>query len=227
MVMVWRIGLSGLCGDIKMFYNSILLNEDHWKYQKILIKPDLDPGAKILIAIIRTLIYGVRPVGNQCEEAIKLLAQEIYEKYPEVALMLLLLRYVDDLGNSTANDESTRKLINNTTEALESIGMKIKGWAVSGHDPPEEISDDGYSVAFAGMIWYPRADVYKLNIDSLHFGKKSRGKYPTDLVKYQDTFGISIDTFTPEKITRTNCTSVVARIYDPQGLLAPATLKFK
>ena len=63
-----------------MFYNSILLHQDHWKYQKILINPDLDPDSKVLIAVITTLIYGVRPVGNQCEEGIKLLAMEVREK---------------------------------------------------------------------------------------------------------------------------------------------------
>ena len=43
------------------------------------------------------------------------------------------------------------------------------------------------------------------------------------MVKYEDT----VDQFTPENIMRTNCMSVVARIYDIQGLLAPLTLKFK
>ena len=87
MVLGWRIGASAFCGDIRMFYNSILLHEDHWKYQKILINLEFDPDCKMLIAIIITLIYGVRPVGNQCEEGIKLLAMEIYEKFP------LLLSY--------------------------------------------------------------------------------------------------------------------------------------
>ena len=46
------------------------------------------------------------------------------------------------------------------------------------------------------------------------------------MVKYEDTVGLTVDQFTPENIKRTNCTSVVARIYDIQGLLAPLTLKF-
>ena len=105
--------------------------------------------------------------------------------------------------------------------------MKVKGWAKSGSDPPEELSEDGVSVGFAGMIWFPKLDVFKLNIQSLHFSKKKRGKYPSDLIRYEDTVGMTIDEYTPRKITRTNCTSVVARIYDPQGLLAPFTLKMK
>ena len=105
--------------------------------------------------------------------------------------------------------------------------MKVKGWAKSGLNPPEELSDNGVSVSFAGMVWFPCLDVYKLNNNSLHFGKKCRGRYPPDLVKYEDTVGLTVDQFTPKEITRTNCTSVVARIYDKQGLLAPLTLKFK
>ena len=70
MVIDWRMGLSAFCGDIRQFYNTILLSEEHWKYQKVLFRKTLDPNAKILVGIIITLIYGVKPVGNQCEEVI-------------------------------------------------------------------------------------------------------------------------------------------------------------
>ena len=50
-------------------------------------------------------------------------------------------------------------------------------------------------------------------------GKKKRGNFPPDLIKFDQTTGISIDEFTPAEITRTNCNSV--RIFDITGLLAP------
>ena len=227
MVMDWRMGPSAFCGDIRQFYNTILLSEDHWKYQKVLLRLSLDPNAKILVGIIVTLIYGVKPVGNQCEEIIKLLVEEIVNTFPEVAKLLADKRYVDDFGQSTVSKEKTESLIKETSEVLGKIEMKVKGWAESGIDPPAEMSDDGTSVGFAGMTWFPKGDFYKLNIQSLHFSKKKRGKFPSNLVKYEDTEGLSIDEYTPEKITRTNCTSVTARIYDIQGLLAPLTLKLK
>ena len=59
--------------------------------------------------------------------------------------------------------------------------------------PPDELSDNGVSVSFAGMVWFPRLNVYKLNINSLHFGKKPRGRYPPDMVKYEDTAGLTVD----------------------------------
>ena len=47
------------------------------------------------------------------------------------------------------------------------------------------------------------------------------------MIKHEDTVGLTVDQFIPKEIMRANCTSVVARIYDTQGLLAPLTLKFK
>ena len=116
MVLGWRIGASAFTGDIRMFYNSILLHQDHWKYQKILINPDLNPNSKVLIAFTTTLIYDVRPVGNQCEEGIKLLAMEVREKLSLVANLLLEKRYVNDRGNSSINKKETDSVIKETAK---------------------------------------------------------------------------------------------------------------
>ena len=207
MVMEWRMGPSAFCGDIRQFYNTILLAEEHWKYQRVLLRKYLNSNSKILTGIIKTLIYGVKPVGNQCEEVIKLLVELVSESYPEVNRLLSDKRYVDDFGQITAGKKETETLIKETSKVLGKIQMKVKGWTESGVDPPVEMSDDGRSVGFAGMTWFPKGDFYKLTIQSLHFSKKKRGKFSSNLVKYEDTEGISIDEFTPEKITRTNCTA--------------------
>ena len=171
---------------------------------------------------------GVKPVGTQCEEVIKLLAEEIWEEYPEVATMLVFKRYVDDFGQSTLSKEASMDLIKKTDKVLATIQMEVKGWVVAGEEPPPEASEDGISVGFAGLTWFPfRGDFFKLNIQSLHFSKKKRGRFPTDLIKFDQTDNISIEQYTPQKITRTNCTSVTARIFDTQGLLTPLTLKLK
>ena len=128
-----------------------------------------------------------------CEEIIKLLADEIKDEYPEVYALLVLKRYVDDFGKSTGNEEETKKLIQQTTSVLAKIKMEIKGWTVAGHDRPEQLSEDGVSVGFAGMTWFPKGDFFKLNIQSLHFGKKKRGKFPPNLKRYDKSPGISIE----------------------------------
>ena len=82
------------------------------------------------------------------------------------------------------------------------------------------MSEIGISVPFAGLQWLPEVDAYKLNILSLHFGKKKRGRLPDDLIKFEGTFGKSIDDFTPENLSRRMCSSIAARKYDILGKAA-------
>ena len=95
------------------------------------------------MAIIKTLINGVRPVGNQCEEIIKLLAEEIKVEFPEVYALLILKRYGDDFEKSTKRKEETDELIQRTTDVLSRKKMEIKGWTIAGLDPPKQLSEDG------------------------------------------------------------------------------------
>ena len=82
MVIFWRIGRSTRAGDIQMFYNSISLLEDYWKFQQVLIKENLDLDKPTTVAMITSLINRVCSVANQCEEVIKLLVDKIKEDHP-------------------------------------------------------------------------------------------------------------------------------------------------
>ena len=77
------------------------------------------------------------------------------------------------------------------------------------------------------MSWYPEIDVFSLNIDSLHFGKKKRGRYPADLKRFSGSFGVTLEEFVPKDLTRRMCTSVAYRLYDPTLMLAPLHLRLK
>ena len=52
-------------------YNSIMLHEDDWYYQLFLLDPELDSNSDPKIGVIITLIYGVKPSGNQAEFALR------------------------------------------------------------------------------------------------------------------------------------------------------------
>ena len=227
MLLDWLIGPSALVGDISQFYNTVLLEEDHWKYQQVVWFDNLDPETTLRRGVVRTCIYGVRCVASQTEEIKRLLARIVENDHPEVATLLERFCYVDDLGKSTPSTEHSRKLMRLTEEVLAILQMKIKGWGLSGEDPPPELSEDGMTIGFAGMTWAPKVDCFKLNIDRLHFGKKKRGRYPEDLKRYDGSFGLTLDEFVPKTLTRRMCSSVSARIYDLSGKLAPLTLRLK
>ena len=109
---------------------------------------------------------------------------------------------------------------------MKEINMEINGWSLSGEDPPKELTDDGATVSLAGMTWLPKIDGFSLNISRLHFGKKKRGRYSPN-IKIFDDASDCLEEFVPHNLSRRQCTSVVARIYDLTGKLAPITLKFK
>ena len=55
------------------------------------MEKNLDPAGKIVAATIKIFIYGVKTVGHQCDEVIKLLSDEIWMEFPEVSLILVVL----------------------------------------------------------------------------------------------------------------------------------------
>ena len=101
---------------------------------------------------------------------------------------------------SKKSRDEAKTLIQKTEEVLKKINMKIKGWCISGEDPPDEISEDTKSIQFSGMTWFPRIDSFKLNIASLHFGKKVRGKTSSKLDIYDIEKHGSIGEFLKNKV---------------------------
>ena len=182
---------------------------------------------KIISGVIVTCIYGITCVGAQTEYVMNLIADSIEDAHPEVAKLLRRRRYVDDFGQSCVTEEDVDYLIHNTEKILNSKKMYIKGWVVSRKPPPEKLSEDGISIPFAGLQWLPMIDSFKLNISSLHLDKKKRGRLPVDLKKFDGTFGLPIDEFTPENLSRRMCSSVSARKFDLLGKAAPLDLRLK
>ena len=229
MVLGWLIGPVAIHGDISNFYNTVLLDKLDWKYQKVVWYNNLDPDSPLMRGVIRTLIYGVRCVSAQTEYVKRLVQERIRSTTddPDKIQVADFIRdsfYVDDGGRSVPSMDEACRLTQNTDIELAAVHMKVKGWTVSFNDPSPEVSDNGVSVAFAGMTWLPKVDSFSLKIQPLHFGKKRRGRYADNLQKFE---GGSIEEFVPEVLTRRMCTSVAARIYDVPGLLAPLSLKLK
>ena len=109
----------------------------------------------MLRAVIVSAIFGVCSSGGQSEEVVRQFCESIKDEFPDVAKLLLEKRYVDDIMNSKKNKVDVHNVIQKTEEVLKKIDMKIKGWTVSGENPPEELTDDGVSIGFSGISWFP------------------------------------------------------------------------
>ena len=226
MVLGWVAGPEAMTGDISQFYNAVLLALEHLPYQRFVYKKKMDSSGKLLEGVICTLIYGVRSVSAQMEVLVSMIADRIRVEHPEVAEFLVKSRYVDDFGKSLVSKDQGRKIIEIVDQKLGEYQLKVKGWAMSGEDPPLEISKDGLTVMFAGMVWMPRLDYFMLNYHPLHFAQKRRGRLPKDLEVFDGKFG-TLEDFVPKDLSRRKISSKLMSRYDLLGKEAPFTLKLK
>ena len=57
LVLDWMIGPYAFCGDISQFYPSIHLKQEHWRYQRILLRDNLDIDGEVLEAVLIKLAF--------------------------------------------------------------------------------------------------------------------------------------------------------------------------
>ena len=211
----WRNHKIAFHTDVAKMYNSVKLNAKDWCYQRYLWKDNLNDENKIQQKVIKTLIYGVRSSGNQAETGIRQVAAMSKDQYPQVNDIIQKDIYVDDCLSGEDDEEKAVQLSDQLDIVLGRGGFNLKGITMSGHSPHKDLSVDGRLINVAGLLWDSKADLICLDIKDLNFAKKHRGK------KTQIISAI------PEKLTRRQCTSKVAEIYDLTGMLTPivATLK--
>ena len=116
--------------------------------------------------------------------------------------------------------ENTEELALEKADQLELVlnrgGFSLKGVTFSKRDPPNNLSTDDCSVNVAGMKWFPKEDMVSLDIGELNFAKKQRGKKP---VQGRNTI--------PFNLTRRQCVSKVAEMFDLTGKITPITATMK
>jgi hypothetical protein len=70
----FRKGEAAVTADISMAYNGTKLRPEHLKYQKYLWKEGLLPENPTKVMYVTTLIYGVKPSGQQTQVSLEKLA---------------------------------------------------------------------------------------------------------------------------------------------------------
>ena len=211
----WRTHKYALHTDVQKMYNSVKLREEDWCLQRYIWQKDLDPKCIPDEKVIKTLIYGVKSSGNQAERALRLTAANYKEDYNEVSEIIHRDMYVDDClsGQDSLNGSF------HTADELEIVlmhgGFRLKGFTFSKMDPPKQLSDDGKSINVAGVKWFSKEDTIALDIGPLNFSKRCKG---------QQTISVS---GLPDSVTRRQCLSKVAGIFDLTGMLTPLTAAMK
>jgi hypothetical protein len=176
----FRLKAAAVTADISMAYNGTRLKPEHLKFQKYLWKRDLDPSNPTEVMYVMTLIYGVKPSGQQCQVSLERLA-EYFERRGEYSTGVEALKsntYVDDIISSQDTVADCHKLANEVTNILKKGSMGVKAFSISGTAPSEQVSADGTHVGLAGYLWAPGADSMRLDIGPARLGRAKRGKRP-------------------------------------------------
>lgn len=210
--------------DIRMAYNGVSLHPSHYRYQLYLWREDLDPDSPVIVMVVMTIIYGVRPSGNQLGAGLGKLADYTVEFYPQHAAGALALKnssYVDDVLKACINKLRAKETAKSLSFTLSLANMSVKAFTFNGEPPPSEVSADGKTIGLIGHIWEPETDLIGPDIKPLYLEKMKRGKMP-DPVE-----GDVGEALMDGKFTRRVLLGKVAQVYDPTGLLTPITSRFK
>ena len=211
----WRCYEFAYHNDIKTMYNRIKLREPFWCLQRYLWNAELDPSKEPDEKIIKTAIYGVTSSGNQAENGLRKTADKQKDEYPEVNEIVKKDVYVDDCMAGARSKILALKLIDDLELVLNKGGFTLKGFTMSGEDPDDSLTADGVSINVAGHKWYSKVDVIALDIKELNFARKQRGRK----TKIIDEI--------PKNLTRRQCASKIAEIFDFTGIITPITATMK
>ena len=211
----WRVHAAAFHTDVQKMYNSVRLDESHWCLQRYIWQENLDPKFIPEEKVIKTLIYGVKSSGNQAERALRLTAEHYKSEYQKVNEIIQNDVYVDDCLSGQNSLEESHERADELQIVLMHGGFRLKGFTFAGLDPPKSLSEDGQSVGVAGMKWFSRDDELSLDISALDFSKRIRGRRQNP----------SSDI--PQLLTRRQCLSKVAEIFDLTGMITPLTASMK
>ena len=225
MIIRFSIGKHAFVGDLQQFYCSCKLQPDEMNLTRFLYDDSLDLQVEPKECVFQALGFGLKSASAQSETVKELLANDVRDKEPELAILLEDSTYVDDMGESKANMEECTALIAAANREFEEIGIKCKQWTLSGQKPSNVVSEDGMCVLVGGSEWFPEVDSVSVRIPPLHFGKVRRGRLDKNTQFFKSSGDqkadlVTLESFCP-KLTRRVCASKAASPFDLRGLLAP------
>ncbi|CAI6354007.1 unnamed protein product [Macrosiphum euphorbiae] len=187
--------------DICKMYRQILIAPEQRKYQHIFWRAS--PHDQLQEYKLNTVTYGVNCAPYLAIRVLQQIADSDCADFPSVRKALLFHTYVDDICVGADSEDAAVELQSALITVLGRAGLELKKWSsntqsVLNHVPPEDKVngalpfDEGDGVKVLGLRWNPR----------------------------DDSFGYG---FQDEKMvaTKRGMLSLIARIFDPLGLLSP------
>lgn len=206
-IMQFRSKKIALCADIAKMYRQIRVPKDQQDYQRILWRD----SAKQPIREYRltTQTYGMKAAAYMCIRTLVQCAKDYAAEYPKESKIVLNCFYVDDYMGGADTIEEAIGINVRLTEMLGCGGFPLVKWvtnsievhrAINGSDNNCVELDKEATNAVLGLTWNPSKDSFQYKIKNP----------PTEAFP-----------------TKRSIVSDIARLYDPNGFLAPVVVKAK
>lgn len=203
----FRIFPVAMTADIKQMYLQIQVPNEHSKYLRILFRfKDTD--------LIRTFQFNRVPFGLKASpylamRTVRQLADDMRSQYPEAASVAETKLYMDDLVHSIADEVSAMRLSRELISLFKSGAFDLVKWTSNSQVVLENLPDSHRSSV-------------DFNVDSNNTSKVLGLSWEP----VSDNFFFTTS-YVQEKCTKRSILSLVARLFDVLGLVAPVILYAK
>lgn len=208
-LLLFRLPRHAFIADICKMYRQILITSEHRCYQHILWRAS--PVDELRAYELNTVTYGVNCAPYLAIRVLKHIAEHDCSNHPLVREAILYHTYVDDICVGADSENEALELQSDLITVLQGAGLELKKWAsntssvlntVSPEDracgPLPFEDSDGDGLKVLGLRWNHKGDYFGYHVQS-------------DSVVY----------------TKRGMLSLVARVFDPLGLLAPVVFLAK
>lgn len=193
-----------LSADVEKMYRQVSVHPSDRHLQQIIWRDGASSPLKTYK--LNTVTYGTASAPYLATRCLRQIGLDSADQL--VAEVILHDLYVDDLLTGTDHLDQAQELRRKVTDALAAACMHLRKWK---SNEPTLVSDENNQFPF---LFYKEGD--KLN--------KTLG-----LSWQTNTDNLYFPITLPEKIenTKRNMLAIIARIFDPLGLLAPCVIKMK
>lgn len=192
--------------DICKMYRQILICPEHRSFQHILWRPH--PEEELAEYELMTVTYGTGPAPYLAIKVLHKIAESCQFKFPNVYEAIINNTYVDDICAGGDDLNSVLTLQKDLISVLSEYGLELKKWSSNCSDVLNNIVPNSRSDS--AVIFDDDCNKAFVKVLGLHWDP------------IQDVIGYHVS---PESgiFTKRGVLSVIARLYDPVGLLAPVT----
>lgn len=198
----FRKHLFAFTADIRQMYRMINVDESQRHLQRILWKEDVNEPVKVYQ--LNTVTYGTVSAPFLAMRTLKQIAIDEGKNFPIAATVLSNDLYMDDILSGANTLEGAKTLQHQLIEILKTAQMSLHKWCGNTYEliPTTEKEYDFASsdeVKTLGIAWKAKTDCFNFKVDV-------------------------VDNVNP---TKRSVLSVIARLFDPLGLLGPVITKAK